>query len=161
TLLARLRLRTRTEDAFFEARCSVLDWVLGQRYQAACLTPSDINEHLPVLYELAKDCDHITELGTRTGISTLALLCAQPHKWVGPDLARFPEGDQLKALGGRTELAFQKADGLQAALEEPALLFLAAPPAPDQRAEGLRRHACCARQFVVLYGTAPCAGNGT
>src|SRR5262249_6872400 len=60
-----LRQRTRTDDAYFEAKGSVLAWVLGERYQAACLEPSDLNEHLPTLYELAKECPHVTELGTR------------------------------------------------------------------------------------------------
>lgn len=36
--------------------------------------PSDINQHLPLLAELASECDHITEFGTRTGNSTIAFL---------------------------------------------------------------------------------------
>src|SRR5205809_7875693 len=36
-------------------------------YQAAAATPSDINEHLPALYRLARQCRHVSELGTRRG----------------------------------------------------------------------------------------------
>src|SRR5262245_43552698 len=64
-------------------------------YETACLSPSDVHEHLPTLHELAKDCGHITELGTRSGVSTLALLRAQPKKLVCYDLVRLPEVDQL------------------------------------------------------------------
>jgi hypothetical protein len=37
-------------------------------------SPSDINEHMPLLKKLAEGCGHITEFGTRTGNSTVALL---------------------------------------------------------------------------------------
>ena len=108
----------RSDDAFFAARGSILAWVLGERYQAACLEPSDINEHLPTLYELARECPHVTEMGTRTGVSTLAFLCAQPKKLVCYDRVRFPQVDQLATLAGETEFVFRNEDVLQADLEE-------------------------------------------
>lgn len=37
---------------------------------------SDINEHLPTLFKLARECDIITEFGTRDGCSTSALAAA-------------------------------------------------------------------------------------
>jgi hypothetical protein len=36
--------------------------------------PSDINEHLPLLADLASRCDHVTEMGMRGAVSTTALL---------------------------------------------------------------------------------------
>ena len=42
-------------------------------------TPSDINEHVLTLYELALQCSAVLELGMRYGVSTRALLCAQPE----------------------------------------------------------------------------------
>lgn len=45
---------------------------LWQRYMAAYHTPSDINHHIGLLYSLAKG--NVVELGTRTGVSTAALL---------------------------------------------------------------------------------------
>ncbi len=43
-------------------------------YRQVCETPSDINEHLPTLYLLALDmkAEKVIELGTRTGVSTVA-----------------------------------------------------------------------------------------
>jgi hypothetical protein len=90
----------------------------------------------------------------------VAFLWAQPHKLVCYDLAGFPEADPLQPLTGQTELVLHRADGFQADLEETDLLFLTAPSAPEQLTEGLRRQALCARRFLVLTGTAPCAGNG-
>ena len=43
-------------------------------YQCAKRETSDINEHLPMLSFLAEQCDHVTEFGVRTGMSTLAFL---------------------------------------------------------------------------------------
>lgn len=43
-----------------------------QAYQAHCMQPSDIQHHLPLLFALARG--NVLELGTRTGVSTAALL---------------------------------------------------------------------------------------
>jgi cephalosporin hydroxylase len=48
--------------------------LLIEKYEEACRTKSDINEHLPTLKKYADDCNHITEFGTRTGVSTWAWL---------------------------------------------------------------------------------------
>jgi hypothetical protein len=148
--LARRRL---SSTAVFEAQGDVLAWVLAERYRAACLTPADINEHLPVLYELARGCKRVTELGTRTGVSTLAFLQAQPEKLVCYDLVRLPEVDQLAALAGRTEFVFRQEDVLQAEIEETDLLFIDTLHSYDQLREELRRHAGKARRYVVLHDT--------
>lgn len=37
-------------------------------------TPSDINEHLPILRDLAKECESVTEIGVRSMVSTWSLL---------------------------------------------------------------------------------------
>lgn len=47
---------------------------------------SDINEHLPVLRGLASECRHVTEFGLRTGVSTIALICAEPEILISYDI---------------------------------------------------------------------------
>lgn len=47
---------------------------LQKEYIGACNTPSDINEHLPVLKSLAEEVSHVTEFGVRHGASTRAFL---------------------------------------------------------------------------------------
>ena len=44
--------------------------LIKENYELACKTESDINQHLPTLYELSKECSHITEMGVRSGIVT-------------------------------------------------------------------------------------------
>lgn len=70
---------------------------LTDQYAAACATPSDINEHLPTLHDLALRArpDHIIELGVRTGNSSLAWLAALEqlgtgHLWM-VDVDPIPE----------------------------------------------------------------------
>ena len=48
--------------------------VFDQEYRLARDTPSDINEHIEVLRTLADSVEHVTEMGTRTGVSTRAFL---------------------------------------------------------------------------------------
>ena len=47
---------------------------IEQKYNFLCKKPSDINEHLPILYKYASECESIAELGVRGVISTWALL---------------------------------------------------------------------------------------
>lgn len=51
---------------------------LADRYAELCATPSDIYLHLPRLVDLATtvDAHHVIELGSRTGVSTVAWLYA-------------------------------------------------------------------------------------
>ncbi len=49
---------------------------LADEYERLCVTPSDIFEHLPVFVSLVEELDagHVIELGTRSGVSTVAWL---------------------------------------------------------------------------------------
>jgi cephalosporin hydroxylase len=51
---------------------------LADLYAEQCATPSDIYEHLPKMAALVKElgAQHVIELGTRTGVSTIAWLYA-------------------------------------------------------------------------------------
>ena len=51
---------------------------LESEYRRLCAEPSDIHEHLPTFVELVEtlDAQHVIELGTRTGVSTIAWLYA-------------------------------------------------------------------------------------
>jgi|TARA_B110000093_G_C12914403_1_gene386273 hypothetical protein len=47
---------------------------LIQKYNYYCQSPSDINEHLPTLYQYAQECESVIELGVRGVISSYALI---------------------------------------------------------------------------------------
>lgn len=48
--------------------------LITEKYEEACRTKTDINEHLPTLKKYADECNHITEFGTRKGVSTWSWL---------------------------------------------------------------------------------------
>lgn len=47
---------------------------LDEMYEQMCTTPSDINEHLPVLYEYTKRCSSVLELGVKNAVSSFAFI---------------------------------------------------------------------------------------
>jgi hypothetical protein len=46
--------------------------LLSRKYKIECSVPSDINEHLPTLYKYGLECDHVTEMGVRSVVSSYA-----------------------------------------------------------------------------------------
>jgi tetratricopeptide (TPR) repeat protein len=126
---------------------------LADLYQRVCTTDSDIHEHLPKLYELASGCRHVTEFGTRTGVSTTALLFAQPDTLVAYDKLKYPHVERLQALAGRTRFHFVQADVLHVEIEPTDLLFIDTWHVYEQLKEELRLHAGKARKYIVLHDT--------
>lgn len=47
---------------------------LEDKYKNICETRSDINEHLPTLYDYSKQCKSVLELGVRSAVSTFAFI---------------------------------------------------------------------------------------
>jgi GT2 family glycosyltransferase len=126
---------------------------LAERYRRACLTPSDIHEHLPLLCALARGCGHVAELGTRTGVSTTAFLFAQPDRLDCYDRVRYPQVEELARLAGRTQFRFRQADVLTVDIEETDLLFIDTRHVYEQLCQELRRHGPKARRYIVLHDT--------
>lgn len=134
---------------------------LEELYRRNCRTPSDINEHCPTLCELARECCHVTEFGVRKGISTSALLYAQPGKLVCYDLAVNPRlVAQLQELAGRTELEFRGADVLAVEIEPTDFLFIDTWHAYVQLKQELAMHAGRARRYIAVHDTRTYARRG-
>ena len=53
---------------------------ISEEYTRKCRIPSDINEHLPTLHKYAGECNHITECGVRSVISSYAFAHALRNK---------------------------------------------------------------------------------
>ena len=47
---------------------------IEEKYISLCNSPSDINEHLPILCNYAKECESIIECGVRDCVSSWALV---------------------------------------------------------------------------------------
>ena len=87
---------------------------------------SDINEHLPTLYEYAKMCDHVTEMGTRSVVSAWALMLASPKKLVCYDIEKHENVNEFIDIAKEYDinLEFIVADVLKTEIEETDMLFI-------------------------------------
>lgn len=137
-------------------------------YKQACAQPSDINEHLPVLRRLAGECSHVTEMGMRTGLSTIALLAAQPKTLVSWDIN--PESTvsqstlDLVLMRGATRFQPRCGDTLTISPIEPTeLLFIDTLHTGKQLQAELWRHVfpdhftgkcqCRVKKYLVFHDT--------
>lgn len=111
----------------------------------ACATPSDINEHLPLLRRLAERCDHVTEFGMRWARgSTLAFLAAQPKTFISWDIDAFsvcsPRVNSLLPLCGETIFQPRCGDTLKITIEPTDMLFIDTLHTGKQLLRELERH---------------------
>jgi tetratricopeptide (TPR) repeat protein len=148
-----LSQKLRGQDAYFDARSDLMGWLLGEHYQAACTTPSELQEHLPCLHELACDCKHVTDTGTGEGLAGLAFLWAQPDRLVCVDILRSTAISRLEVMAGRTKLVFRQEDLKQVELEETDLLFVGSKMEPEAMARLTNGEAAKVRRYLVLHGT--------
>ena len=126
---------------------------LAMYYDHVCSAEGDIRDHCPTLAALAGGCDHVTEMGSRSGVSTTALLYGQPRDLVCYDLDPRPELDVLFQLAGRTRLAIHAGDSLAAEIAETDLLFIDTFHEYEQAARELARHADKVRRYIALHDT--------
>jgi hypothetical protein len=125
-------------------------------YYQALSAPSDIREHLDTLYQLARGCNHVTEMGTRRGVSTRAFLYAQPEVLVCYDQVRLPEVQMLEAAAGaagRPRFLFVQADVRQVEIEPTDLLFIDTWHVYAQMQQELAFHGNKARKYLVFHDT--------
>ena len=130
--------------------------------------PSDINEHLPVLAKYAKECNHITELGVRTVISTWALASGNPKVLRSYDIFH-PEKhgakqhfEQFNEAIAETEIdfLFTEADDLQIEIEETDLLFIDTWHVYEQLKKELELHGNKAKKYIIFHDTVTFAEQG-
>jgi len=133
---------------------------LKKIYEHNCSKPSDIHEHCPILYKLATQCNHVTEFGTRWGVSTSALLYAQPKKLVCYDLSRHRMINSLSEAAGETEFVFIKGDTTEIEIEETDFLFIDTWHAYSQLKRELELHGNKAKKFIAMHDTETFGDNG-
>lgn len=132
-------------------------------YDKLCEEASDINEHMPLLRELASRCRHVTEFGLRWARgSTVAFLAAQPETLVSWDIdvkhvisARVQE---LTHLTSRTSFQPRVGDTLKIHIEPTDMLFIDTWHTGKQLLAELERHvdpkAQAVRKYLVFHDTA-------
>lgn len=126
---------------------------LEQKYTELCVTPSDINEHLPTLKKYAKECEHITEMGVRGIVSTYALLIGKPKKMVSYDIIMCNWGPVFDLVKDDTAFTFKIGNTLDIEIEDTDLLFIDTLHNYNQLSQELLLHAKHVSKYIILHDT--------
>jgi hypothetical protein len=128
--------------------------VFEVEYQRAKKTPSDINQNLPVLYELAKECETIVEMGVRTGVSTRAFLNTDAAL-MSIDIKKNTTVEKLFALAnaGGKSCQYIINDVLQIEISETDLLFIDTLHTYEQLTQELKLHGNKAKKYLIFHDT--------
>lgn len=127
---------------------------LEHEYMLRCEVQSDIHEHLPTIRNLAAECSHITEFGTRYGNSLCAFMAARPKHIVCYDIAHTDEAAELAALAKEgTTVDLIKADTSKIiSIEKTDLLFIDSLHRSTQLNKELQ-FANQVSKYIVLHDT--------
>jgi hypothetical protein len=136
------------------------------KYDWLCKTPSDINEHLPVLYKYAKECNHVTECGVRNVVSSyafaVALLKNPNAKLIQIDPFKDNSIDEFVKLckDYGINARFYNESDLKCPLEKTDLLFIDTWHVYAQLKRELERWNGYVSKYIILHDTTVDAEKG-
>lgn len=127
---------------------------LENEYLWARENPSDINVHVPMLRALASICNHVTEMGVRTGVSTRALL-VENCVVRSYDIELDPSVEALfnKARSIGKDVQYIQGNTLALDIEETDLLFIDTEHTYQQLSQELKLHSHKVRRFLAFHDT--------
>jgi hypothetical protein len=129
--------------------------MIDKHYSHYCSRRSDINEHMPTLYQYALECKHITEMGVRDVVSTWAFLKANPTRLISYDIMRSKNIDNaiIAAKEKGIEFEFHQKNVLNVDIEDTDLLFIDTLHQHDQLTQELNLHADKVRKYIIFHDT--------
>lgn len=126
---------------------------IQEKYEKSLHIPSDINEHLPTLFSLAKEVDSIIEFGSRNCTSTTAFLAAiadTEKTLVSYDLYKSQLIDELEKYNN---FKFYQEDVLDLTIPNVDLLFIDTLHTYFQLTNELGNNSKSVRKYIVLHDT--------
>jgi hypothetical protein len=126
---------------------------IDEIYRERCEKKTDINEHLPVLRELAErpEVKQVVELGVRDGNSSVAFLAAG-KPLVGVDLEDNPALSEIRqANPPNWSMIF--GDSAEVVIPECDLLFIDSNHTSKHLRKELAAHAHKVRHYIALHDT--------
>jgi cephalosporin hydroxylase len=129
--------------------------LIHNKYVEKCNTPSDINEHLPVLKEFALKCKHVTEMGVRFVTSTWAFLDARPEKVVSIDIQYYGEIDEAARIAREenVDFIFVLGDTSKIEIEPTDFLFIDTLHSYEQLKKELYLHGNKVAKYIGFHDT--------
>lgn len=127
---------------------------IRQLYDRAASTPSDIWEHVPLLYKYATSVRHITEFGTSLGNSTAAFLMGRPENLISYDLIRNSRISEFEEIARAEGIPFRfvTADVRKVEIDPTDLLFIDTWHCYEQTKAELR-HSSKVRRYLIFHDT--------
>ena len=124
-------------------------------YNNLCNEKSDIHEHLPTLKKYAEKCNHITEMGVRTVVSTWAFLLARPKYLKSIDIAYHPNIELVKKLSQEENINFEflLQDTTNNEIENTDLLFIDTLHTYEQLKTELNLHGNKVNKYIIFHDT--------
>jgi hypothetical protein len=136
------------------------DDLLMNEYHLFCNTPTEINEHLPTLFSLAKECESIVELGVCHGKSTRALLASGTKLrsydvWIEPRVLEL--FNHAKSIG--KDVDYIKESSIKCEIDECDMLFIDTWHNYYQLRKELKLHADKVKKYLVFHDTMSCGSS--
>lgn len=124
-----------------------------EKYMEKCAEESDINLLLPKIFEIASDCQHVTEFGVRRPTSTYALLAAKPARVVSYDIGRWDDVDEVEQLCLEAGQNFQfiTQNVLEADIEQTDMILSDTHHSYHQIRRELERHTSKVRKYWLFH----------
>jgi hypothetical protein len=147
-----------TEQAYkFGMEEFVTQWPLVNIFNRSRTITGDINEHMLRLAQLARVCDHVTEFGVRTGMSTYSFLHGLSNK-PNAKLRSYDLHDFFHVFAIHNQLkidwTFQQISTLDAPIIEATdLLFIDTLHTYAQVKGELEKHGNQAKKYIVFHDT--------
>lgn len=127
---------------------------INEQFQLRVKSPSDINEHMETLKKYATGCEHITEMGVRTVVSTWAFLEANPKRLVSIDINPCPISEAARlANEAGIDFEFIQASTLDIEIEKTDLLFIDTWHVYQQLKQEFKLHCDKAKKYIILHDT--------
>ena len=135
--------------------------VLMEQYRLFATNKSEINEHLPTLYALAKECKSVVELGVCHGKSTRALLASGTKLrsydvWIEPNVLELFEYAKEKG----NDVEYIQKNSVKAEIDECDMLFIDSWHHYYQLRKELKLHADKVKKWIVMHDTVSCGSSG-
>jgi len=147
-----------TKEAYnFGMQEFVKQWPLINIFNRSKSIVGDINEHMLRLAQLARECDHVTEFGVRTGMSTYSFLHGLSNK-PNAKLRSYDLHDFFNVFAIHNQLqidwTFQQGSTLDAPTIEPTdLLFIDTLHTYAQVKGELEKHGNQSNKYIIFHDT--------
>ena len=136
---------------------------LKQMYKTYCDSPSDINEHIPVLRDLASECSSVVEIGIRDMVSSWGILqglsesYGDNRSYTGIDIFSPPQS-KLELANTLTEslgisFQFMQADDMTIDLMPTDMLFIDSLHTYCHLTYELETFSPKIRKFIAMHDT--------